>query len=186
MDEIQTSRTKAEGMSHGMASRVSAEADDIFELMTADVIAQLCALRAERIKAAVVAAWHGWGRDQRARRAQAACVSSMAKWNSKHVHFYALLEHQQQCDLDRQAAAFGFWSLRLVERVFCAWGPLFKLHLAERIGEVCWQACPCTHVAHANIDKLIGLHAFKQLHVQADRAMRRAVLRCSVRAAFDR
>lgn len=133
----------------------SADADGLFELMTASVISQLDLIRAGRLAAAAAAGWRAYVKHRRAQRERAECAFEMAHWSRLHAHFYAMLAHQQVRDAERCGKGREFRRLGLLQSVFIAWGPLFKLRQAERIGE-------------------------------ADRCMRRAVLRCRLRASLDR
>ena len=115
--------------------RASCEAGELLLEALAVVLGQLDGVRAHRTAAAAVAAWRGQLQHKRARRESEACAVGMAEWSRKHAHFYVLLVHRQQRDAERAAAACRFWRHGLLQAVFGAWGPLFKLHQAERIGE---------------------------------------------------
>lgn len=115
--------------------RASCEAGELmFEAMS-EVLSQLDSMRAGRKAEAVVSAWRGRLKSKSARRERDACAMEMAEWSRKHGFFYLLLAHQQQREAERAAAACKFWRHGLLQSVFEAWGPLFKLCQAERIGE---------------------------------------------------
>ena len=132
----------------------SGDVESLFELMTAEVIMHLDGIRAGHILAAALTAWHERSQRKRARRDQIKMASGLANWSCKNSQFYALLAYQKQCDAERTVQALEFWRQNLLQCVFCAWGPLFKLHRAACIGE-------------------------------ADRCLRRIVLRCRLRQAFE-
>jgi len=134
---------------------MSDDEDGLFEQMTADVIVHLGSMRSDRL---VAAAWRGWCGLVCARRAHRTCyecATEMARWSRQHRLFYAMLAHQQSGDASRRGIAEGFRRLGLLQSYFSAWGPLFKLQLAERIGE-------------------------------ADRCLRRTVIRSRLRATLNR
>ncbi len=132
----------------------SGDVESLFELMTAEVIMHLDGIRAGHILAAALTAWHERSQRKRTRRDQIKIASGLANWSCKNSQFYALLAYQKQCDAERTVQALEFWRQNLLQCVFCAWGPLFKLHRAACIGE-------------------------------ADRCLRRIVLRCRLRQAFE-
>ena len=115
--------------------RASCEAGELLLEAMAEVLSQLDAIRAGRRAEAAMAAWRGRLQHKSARRERDACAMGMAEWSRKHGFFYLLLAHQQQREAERAAAACKFWRHAVLQCVFDAWGPLFKLRQAERIGE---------------------------------------------------
>ena len=115
--------------------RASCEAGELLLEAMEEVLSQLDAMRASRRGEAVVEAWRGRLQHKSARRERDACAMGMAEWSRKHGFFYLLLAHQQRREAARAAAAYKFWRHALLQSVFGAWGPLFKLRQAERIGE---------------------------------------------------
>jgi len=113
----------------------SAEGSALFELMTAEVVASFGRVLAERAAAAAAAAWRDRVRCRQAKRERAACAAEMARWSCEYAHFSAMLEYQRLCAAGRLARAREFWRLSVLQSFFCAWGPDFKLRLAERIGD---------------------------------------------------
>ena len=115
--------------------RASCEAGELLLEAMEEVLSQLDAMRASRRGEAVVEAWRGRLQHKSARRERDACAMGMAEWSRKHGFFYLLLAHQQRREAERAAAAYKFWRHALLQSVFGAWGTLFKLRQAERIGE---------------------------------------------------